>query len=674
MKDSPANRKRKKTVARDAASSRSANSRANQSAAKAKKPKAKPGITPDRLEEYVRANASRLLSDPNVTSVGVGYKLVKGVKQPQLAVQFTVSSKFTPQEIGAKTTNPIPEKIRVGSTDVPTDVIERSFKASYLVRDAKVKDDRRKRAETLQPGMSVGGAATTGGTITAFVQDRSTGRRVLLSNWHVLQGPGAQLGTPVAQPGKCDDNRVDENKVGELLRSHLGPAGDCAIASIGGRAISNNPVGIAGISINAIGKPELGDIVMKSGRTSGVTYGRVSRIGVNTNMTYPAGGLLTPAVRAIVGGFEIEIDPKHRPADNEISRAGDSGAAWLAVSKGKPTGVMLGVHFAGTDGAATEVALACYAASVMNKLEIDPLAVATPQAIQDENDSLRTGFDRDFLPFDVGIRTFTSTRSKDLADLDGKKEIPYCHFSVWLSKKRKYPLAVAWNIDGSRFSSLPRKGFRPDRRGNLEAYQLTDAIYKNNPVDRGHVARRADLCWGGKDEAELANADSFYFSNITPQHEAFNQSGNRDYDKRGGKWGRLENAIFDSEHPHKLRVSLIGGPVFGEKDPTFEQDGEKCRLPKQFWKVVAYVDEQDGKEKVFGFVLSQADAIKDMLPQGIDLSDWIWARTRLSDLQQKTGVFFTDDTLAREVPIISEQGVLDGVKLKPLLSEELYFK
>jgi len=646
---------------------------------KVSQPRTKPaskkgGITADRLEEYVRNHASELLDDPNITSVGVGYKQVSGVKQPQLSVQFTVSTKFLPQEIDSKPTKSIPKTIKVGNTSVPTDVIERSFQASYVLRETKPKDDRRKRADTMQPGMSVGGSATKGGTITAFVKDRHTGRRAMLSNWHVLQGPAGHVGGAVTQPGQFDDNRVEDNKVGDLLRSHLGPAGDCAIASVGGRSISNNPLGIPGISITAIGKPALNDLVVKSGRTSGVTYGRVSRIGVNTNMTYICDGL-APPVSAIVGGFEIVIDPKRRPLDNEISRSGDSGAAWLAVTtKGKPTGVMLGVHFAGADGAASEVALACYAESVMTKLEIDPLDAPTPQGIEDDNDSLRTGFDRDFLPFGVSVPSFTSTRAKDLVLLDGKKEIPYCHFSVWLSKKRKYPLVVAWNIDGSRFRSLPRKSFRTDRRGQLETYQLTDAIYKSNPIDKGHIARRADLCWGSREEAELGNYDSFYFSNIAPQHQSFNQSDDREYDKKGGKWGRLENAVFDSEHPHELRVSLLGGPVFGENDPTFQQNKERCRIPKQFWKVVAYVDDEDGKQKVFGFILSQAEMIKDILPQGLDFSDWVWARIGLADLEQKTGVLFNTELHSREAPIVGAQSISDGVLIKPIFAADLYFK
>ena len=100
-----------------------------------------------------------------------------------------------------------------------------------------------------------------------------------------------------------------------------------------------------------------------------------------------------------------------------------------------------------------------------------------------------------------------------------------------------------------------------------------------------------------KAEAELGNYDSFYFSNIAPQHESFNQSDNTDFDDEGGVWGRLENTIFDSEAPHDFKVSLVGGPVFGSKDPLFTQNNQSCLIPKAFWKVVAFTDDKDGKEK-----------------------------------------------------------------------------
>jgi endonuclease G len=310
----------------------------------------------------------------------------------------------------------------------------------------------------------------------------------------------------------------------------------------------------------------------------------------------------------------------------------------------------------------------------MNKLEIEPVTIAAPQDLTDEADALRSGFDRAFLPFTVGARTFTSTRRKDLARLNDEIAIPYCHFTVWLSKSRRYPLCVAWNIDASRFVRLNRKSFRTDRRGDLENHQLTDRLYVNNPLDKGHIARRADLCWGSKTEAELGNFDSFFFSNIAPQHQSFNQSGNTDIDPEGGVWGRLENTIFDSEAPHDLKVSLMGGPVFCRTDPVFEQNGETCRIPKAFWKVVAFTDDADGQEKVFGFYLTQAEAIEGLVPEGIDLSEWVWARITLADLEEKTGVRFETAMFEREVPFVAPQGLSDGVRLKPLLSRAEYFR
>jgi endonuclease G len=384
-------------------------------------------------------------------------------------------------------------------------------------------------------------------------------------------------------------------------------------------------------------------------------------------------------VSEVVGGFEIGPDPKHPAPSNEISRGGDSGSVWLAVDdKGKPTDVMLGLHFAGDaddDGGPNEFSLACYAESVMNKLEIEPVGDLKLRTVAAEDaEAFRQGFDRNFLPFFIYLPTFSNTRRNDLAGLDGSDEIPYCHFSVWLSKKRRYPTCVAWNIDGSRFKRLKRAGFRTDRRGDLEQHQLTDVIYKNNDLDKGHIERRADLCWGTLTEAKQANYDSFYFTNIAPQHSAFNQSDNQDDDSEGGVWGRLENTVFDSESAHDLRVSLLGGPVISPQDRKFVQNDMECHLPREYWKVVAYQDDDDGQEKVFAFLLTQAHLIDGLVaPQGLDFDAWLWARITLDDLEEKTGVRFAKSLHDREVPFVAPQGLGAGVMLKPLFRSDQYF-
>lgn len=41
------------------------------------------------LRSYVRTHFPKLLEDPNITSVGIGYKHVEGSRTPQLAIQFS---------------------------------------------------------------------------------------------------------------------------------------------------------------------------------------------------------------------------------------------------------------------------------------------------------------------------------------------------------------------------------------------------------------------------------------------------------------------------------------------------------------------------------------------------------------------------------------------------------
>jgi endonuclease G len=538
-----------------------------------------------RLKQYVRARAEGFLTDPNISSVGIGYKRTDGKDTRQLSVQFSVHSKVRPEDVSALGSKLIPEVIDIGGgVTVPTDIIERSYKPSFRVIEAAAKDARRSRLDVVRPGASVGSGVLGGaGTLGTLVRDTQSGKVVMLSNWHVLHGTLGQIGDDVLQPGKFDDNRADRNQIGKLLRSHLGPAGDCAIASISGRGFSNEIIEV-GTSVSKIGEPELDDRVVKSGRTTGVTYGVVSRIEVNTRMTYVGG------TNANIGGFEIEPDPRRPAANNEISRGGDSGSVWIGCDKnGKPTGVMLGLHFAGDDdeGGPSEFALACYAKSVANKLEVEPSGTIAPQAVAEGVEELRQGFDQNFLSFAIGAPKFTRVRQDDLAELDGATEIKYCHFSVWLSKKRRYPTCVAWNIDGSQFKRLKRVNFRTDRRGDLEEYQLTNDIYVDNALDKGHIARRADLCWGTPTVAKQGNYDSFFYTNIAPQHAAFNQSDDTSSDPEGGVWGRLENTIFDSEDPHDLRVSLMGGPVFSRRDRKFIQNDEEGYLPREYWKVAA---------------------------------------------------------------------------------------
>jgi endonuclease G len=190
---------------------------------------------------------------------------------------------------------------------------------------------------------------------------------------------------------------------------------------------------------------------------------------------------------------------------------------------------------------------------------------------------------------------------------------------------RRFAFWVAWNIDGSQLRKLSRKGikFVIDPRVP-ESFQVGDELYSDNRLDRGHIARRADLLWGGLAEAKKANIDSFFFTNITPQMDDFNQS------MRGGLWGRLEDAVFEDTDVEDLKVSVFGGPVFRSDDREFRD----VRIPREFWKVIAFVE--NGNLKAKGFLLTQN---LDEL-EALELDEFRVFQVALSEIETRCGISF----------------------------------
>jgi endonuclease G, mitochondrial len=207
---------------------------------------------------------------------------------------------------------------------------------------------------------------------------------------------------------------------------------------------------------------------------------------------------------------------------------------------------------------------------------------------------VETGFVPDFLSVKIELPKLTATNKQTAYILNGSEVIDYTHFSLSLNRIRRFPFWVGWNIDGGNIKKVSRKGIPfvldPDIP---KQFQVGEELYVGNRLDRGHIARRADLIWGGLPEAKKANKDSFFFTNITPQIDDFNQGG------KGGLWGRLEDAVFEDTDVENLRVSLFGGPVFREDDREFRG----VKLPREFWKVIAFVQAQKLKAK--GFLLTQ---------------------------------------------------------------------
>ena len=128
-----------------------------------------------------RRNAPRLWARRGVTGVAVGYKLVGGRRTKRLAIRVFVEKKLerellSPGEL-------LPERLE----GVEVDVIE----AVFALQNGS--DIRRERHDPLVGGISVGHVDITAGTLGVSTFDNESGKDMILSNWHVLDGETGEI-------------------------------------------------------------------------------------------------------------------------------------------------------------------------------------------------------------------------------------------------------------------------------------------------------------------------------------------------------------------------------------------------------------------------------------------------------------------------------------------------
>ena len=171
-----------------------------------------------------------------------------------------------------------------------------------------------------------------------------------------------------------------------------------------------------------------------------------------------------------------------------------------------------------------------------------------------------------------------------------------------MHRTRGLALLTGVNVDGARLRVPERSGDRWFLDPRLPVSEQTgEAVYRDNPLDRGHLVRRRDPAWGDTDaQAKAANDDTFHYTNAAPQHHLFNAGRTL--------WVGLEDYVLQNADTRDLQISVFTGPVLAPDDDPYRG----VQLPRQFWKVVAMV-KTTGELSVTGYLLSQA-ALLDELP------------------------------------------------------------
>lgn len=215
--------------------------------------------------------------------------------------------------------------------------------------------------------------------------------------------------------------------------------------------------------------------------------------------------------------------------------------------------------------------------------------------------SNRKGFDEDFLGNGLRVPMPAVEREKlEVVEFqeNGKSSsvLKYQHFSVVMHRTRRMCFFSAVNIDGKLSKRTVRGGWLFDTR-IPSSLQIKGECYGNPPkYSRGHMTRREDPAWGpSQADADLGCNDSMHVTNTTPQMQSFN----------GGVWLSLEDYALQHARKDSQRICVITGPIFTKQDPT--QFG--IRIPKAFFKVIAFVHDETGKLTATGYSISQEDHI-----------------------------------------------------------------
>lgn len=310
--------------------------------------------------------ARRHLSDPNVGLIDFGLPEREGqIVEDKLAIRFHVYRKYprfaleAAMEIGA-TGADLSQPIAVGGFRFETDVIEGSYQPRQWPRSGgrwrpPQTNPRATRNDPMRGGVSISDEYHhTYGTLGALVSDRATGDLMILSNWHVLVADWwARAGQRIYQPGRLDGGG-GADAVATLTRDAMSVNLDAAVATLtGARRLVNDQFALG--PVRGVTQPGLGMQVVKSGRRTGVTYGRVTGVEGIAQISY---GRLDRIIRQVV-----TVDP--RSNIEEVSGPGDSGALWLEAA----TMRAVGLHFAGSDS--PERALALDLQSALNALNVD---------------------------------------------------------------------------------------------------------------------------------------------------------------------------------------------------------------------------------------------------------------------------------------------------------------
>ena len=164
-------------------------------------------------------------------------------------------------------------------------------------------------------------------------------------------------------------------------------------------------------------------------------------------------------------------------------------------------------------------------------------------------------------------------------------------YKTTYSKSKHYPVKVEWWLTKSSLTCdvKVKRGdkFIPDPKLPSETNLQDD--YTGQGFDRGHNFPAADASCD-----QVANEESFYFSNMTAQYPALNR----------GDWKSLETLARDYAIKEDSVHVWCGSVGVAKKIGT-------TSVPTQYWKVLYFVKSKEWMAFLFDNNTTKADGLKN---------------------------------------------------------------
>jgi endonuclease G len=174
--------------------------------------------------------------------------------------------------------------------------------------------------------------------------------------------------------------------------------------------------------------------------------------------------------------------------------------------------------------------------------------------------------------------------------------ISHSGFSFIYNEKHEQAGWVAYFLTKERALKGTERtnNFKPDPK--VSTLTANDKDYAASGYDRGHLAPAGDMTWSPE-----AMAESFYYSNMSPQEPSFNR----------GIWKKLEDQVrtwatqYDS-------IYIVTGPILEDGLPTI--GANEVSIPNKYFKAILRYSSNNVNG--IGFVLpnkSSSESLKNFV-------------------------------------------------------------